>query len=385
MDRILYVMEQLYESVRVDHYNWFCYDNFLKVVRCLEFSSSPGYGFSRTAPTIGGWLKFDGMNFDPQRLSELWHMVNVCYREPKLFSYWKVFIKREPHKTSKMENKRWRLIQCCPLDVQVLWHMLFAKSNELEANESMSIPSVQGMVLPFGGWKEHYNRWMKNKLFFGSDKTAWDWTASEWMIELDLELRRRLIHTDDDWITQAAKVYENAFYDAHLILGDGRIYRQMYPGIIKSGCVNTISINSRCQVMLHLLYSFRKGISPYPMVVAVGDDTLQAEEHAVDKQMYERFGVVIKSVSETLEFLGREWNDDGPRPMYVSKHIFSLCYKNIELTPQILDALMREYVNEDSMFNFLTILTRELGFSSNVHSRDYYKYWMDNPDAQYLH
>jgi hypothetical protein len=261
--------------------------------------------------------------------------------------------------------------------------MLFAKQNDKEVQKALEIPSAQGFILAYGGWKLHFDQWKRKNLIFGSDKTAWDWTVQEWMISLDLNFRQRMITANDDWFKQATKVYKNAFYDAQWILSDGRVYKQLYPGIMKSGCVNTISTNSHCQVMLHLLYSIRKGISPEPMLVAVGDDTLQAEQHASDISLYEDFGVKIKSVSETLEFLGREWDSDGPRPMYTSKHIFSLCYKTDLVLSEIFDGYLREYVNTKEEYDFLLDLAKELGYGGSVHSRHYYKFWYDNPLARY--
>lgn len=378
---ILFCMEKAYDVVRCDMINWFSYKNFRAVLGLLEKSSSPGYGFSRDSPTIGEWLGFDGVDYNENRVSILWSRVLFLYNEPNIDALWKVFIKREPHKITKMNSKRWRLIQCCPLDVQVLWHLVFAKQNEMEIVHVLEIPSVQGFVLPYGGWKLHFNQWQDQKLFYGSDKTAWDWTVKEWMIELDLEFRQRLITTDDDWREQATKLYNNAFYDTRLILSNGDIYQQDYPGVMKSGCVNTISTNGHCQVMLHILYSIRKGISIMPLPKVVGDDTLQDEEHAVDVELYESFGVKIKSVSDTLEFLGRQWDSSGPRPMYLSKHLFAICYKKEQYVGEILDAYLREYVNTEE-FEFWCKLVKELGFGGFVHSKSYYKFWMDNPMAK---
>lgn len=381
-DQILFIMENYYSSCRTEMHNWFTYESYLDVLNLLELTSSPGDGFSSQSPTIGGWLKFNGISFDSHRVLELWSKVQYIKYHDDLDSVWKVFIKREPHKVSKMENKRWRIIMACPLDLQVLWQMVFAKQNDREIKEALFLPSAQGFILPYGGWRNHYNKWIQNNLLFGSDKTAWDWTVNEWMIDLDLRFRQRITDANDDWRLQAAKLYKNAFYDTTVMLSNAQKYKQLNPGIMKSGCVNTISTNSHCQVMLHVLYSLRKGISVEPMLVAVGDDTLQDEAHAVDIELYESFGCKIKSVSETLEFLGREWNENGPRPMYTSKHVFALCTKDIDLTPEILDAYMREYVNAQE-FEFWRLLAIELGFSSYVHSREYYKYWMDNPDARH--
>lgn len=271
----------------------------------------------------------------------------------------------------------------CPLDLQVLWHMVFARQNHEEIVHALSIPSAQGMVIPYGGWRSHVNKWKDKSLYYGSDKSAWDWTVPGWVFELDLRFRHRMINTDDDWLPQAKKLYQNAFGNTLIQLSDGGRFRQMYPGIMKSGCVNTISTNSHGQVMLHILYSLRKGISVEPMLVAVGDDTLQAEQHAEDVSLYESFGVKIKTVTPTLEFLGREWREVGMIPMYTSKHLFSLLYKPDEHIPEILDAYAREYVNAPEYFDFWVALARELGCLSSIHSREYYKFWLDHPDARF--
>lgn len=271
----------------------------------------------------------------------------------------------------------------CPLDLQVLWHMVFARQNHREIEKALEIPSAQGMIIPYGEWRPHVRKWKENSLYYGSDKTAWDWTVPEWVLRLDLLFRHRLINTDDDWMLQATKLYNNAFGDTVIQLSNGRRFRQLHPGVMKSGCVNTISTNSHGQAMLHILYSIRKGISIYPMLVAVGDDTLQDEVHAEDVALYETFGVKIKSVTPTMEFLGREWTDKGMVPMYTSKHIFSLMYKDDSLVGEILDAYAREYVNAPEYFQFWREVAHELQLSSYVHSREYYKYWLDHPDAKY--
>nr|UGO57359.1 MAG: hypothetical protein 1 [Riboviria sp.] len=375
-------MEKLYESVRVTHYDWATYENFLFCLDMLEHSSSPGFPYNQDNPTIGGWLGYDGLMYDPERVQLLWFAVQRLIEEEEIDALWRVFIKKEPHKLTKAENNRWRLIMCCPLDVQVLWQMLFSKMNNREIQQAIEIPSIQGMRIPYGGWKLYYRKWVRDGTTMGADMTAWDWTFRDWMLELDLELRRRLTTTDNDWYTQAQKLYRNAFQDCKLLLSSGRVFQQVQPGLMKSGCVNTISSNSHAQVMLHILYSIRKGISVEPMVFAVGDDTLKHPMHLEDLSMYERFGVKIKTVSETLEFLGREWNEEGMRPMYTSKHLFKLMTQKDDLLPETLDSYLREYVNAPLEYDLLEKLVRELSLESKVHSREYYKFWLDNPLAE---
>jgi hypothetical protein len=379
----LYVMEHLYESCVVEHWDWKSYDNFLVAIDQLEKSSSPGYPFNRAAPTIGEWLEFNGMTYNPIQVRVLWHAVNVLMDLDTIDCFWRCFIKKEPHNMTKKTSKRWRLISCCPLDVQVLWQMVFAKQNNAEIVGALDIPSIQGMRVPFGGWKLFYQKWIELGTTTSADMTAWDWTMSDWMLDLDLELRRRLIRTDDDWHKQALKLYQNAFVDCKLLLSNGRVFKQDYPGIMKSGCVNTISTNSHGQVMLHILYSLRKNISVAPVCFAVGDDTLRHPKHMEDPAFFEQFGCRIKTVSDTLEFLGREWVDEGMKPMYTSKHLFKLMTQSDDLIEETLDAYLREYVNTTTEYDFLYSLARALGLESKVHSREYYKFWLDNPLAEF--
>lgn len=383
MDQILFIMEKYYHPVRVEHYDWNSFDNFLSVLDVLEKSSSPGFPYSKEKPTIGEWLGFNGLVYDPHQIQVLWHAVQFLIDQDDISPLWRVFIKKEPHKMTKADSKRWRLIAACPLDLQVLWQMLFAKQNSKEIEEAQHIPSIQGMKIPFGHWKYYYNLWLSNGTTSGADMTAWDWTCRGWMLDLDLRLRKRLITTDNDWHMQADKLYKDAFVNCRLLLSDGRIYQQQLPGVMKSGCVNTISTNSHAQVMLHILYSLRKGISFEPMVFAVGDDTLKHPKHLEDLALYESFGVKIKTVSETLEFLGREWVDYGMKPMYTSKHLFKLMTQTEDFLPETLDAYLREYVNTPEEYDLLEKLVSKLSFVGKVHSREYYKFWLDNPLAEY--
>lgn len=382
---ILHAMEHYYEPARVEVGNWSSYDNYIKSLYLLEFTSSPGYPYNKSQPTIGQWLGFNGITFDEERVRFLWAQVQQLMLDEEIDCYWRCFIKKEPHKRNKVESKRWRIIQCCPLDVQVLWQMLFSKLNDAEIVQSLSIPSAQGICLPYGGWKSYYYKWLSTGTTVGADKTAWDWTVQEWMIRLDLELRQRLSNGDAEWKRQAQKMYQNAFYNCKILLSNGMVYRQVKPGVMKSGSVNTISTNSHCQVMLHILYCLKKGVSLDPMVVAVGDDTLNHPIHVQDIPLLESFGVIIKTISaDTLEFVGREWDKNGPRAMYSSKHLFALATQKDEFIPQTLDSYMREYVNTDMEYQFLLELAKELSLLGSVRSREYYKFWLDNPLARYI-
>lgn len=383
MDSILYIMEDEYSKCSTDITGFDEFTNFMKCIRNLDYTSSPGIPFMFERTTIGDWLGFDGIDYNPVQIQILWAMVQDLIRDPSPYILWRVFIKQEPHKLAKADSKRWRLIMCPPLHVQVLWQMLFAKQNAKEITESFSIPSQQGMILCGGQWKHYKRQWELKRTTYGSDKSAWDWTVKGWMFKLDLEFRIRMLrgHGIEKWTTLALKLYEDAFKNTNLVLSSGIIYKQQEWGVMKSGCVNTISTNSHCQVMLHILYSLDHDISHHPMVKACGDDTLQAEIHTLDLNGYEKYGCKIKTVSDTLEFMGHEFRTHGPVPMYLGKHVYNILHCNDDILPEMLDAYLRLYANDDYMYNMWLLLAHLLGLSQHIRSRSYYLYWYHNPMA----
>lgn len=236
LELILDHMEEAYKgcAVEVDHFD--SYDHFLYCVNNLEFSSSPGYPFSQEKPTIGEWLGYNGVTFNPISILKLWHMVNDLLSEENIDCLWRVFIKCEPHKISKMLSKRYRLIMCPPLHVQVLWQMVFAQQNAMEISKAYLIPQ-QGIMLPFGGWKTYYDQWSKQGTTNGTDAVAWDWTLPGWIFKLDLRFRICQARGSrvSVWARVADKLYRDAFRDTKIVFSDGSVYQQQHWGVMKSG------------------------------------------------------------------------------------------------------------------------------------------------------
>lgn len=380
LSRALSDMELIYRKCIVNVDGFDTYENFLRCVSNLHYPSSPGYPYMLEATTIGDWLGFDGFNSDPSKIQRLWYSVSEIIRTGKIDCLWRVFIKQEAHKISKASDNRWRLIMCPPLDVQVVWQMVFSCQNDMEIRESFSIPSQQGIELAGGMWKHYRDQWVSAGLTHGMDKSAWDWTVSGWMLDFDLEFRHRMVRgfQSERWQLLASRLYDNAFREPKLLFSDGQVYQQLYPGIMKSGCVNTISTNSHLQVMLHLVYSYDHSIPIYPIVRAVGDDTLQGESHTLDTDWYRKYGVIVKSVTKGLEFVGHNFAEDGPVPCYFGKHVFTLLHAETHLLGQILDSYLRLYVN-DSKYMFWLSVAYKLNLGHEVRSKDYYRFWYHNP------
>lgn len=376
LDRVLNIMEKAYERTV-----WHLQEDFLsragfeRALSRLDRKSSPGWPYMRRSPTNGEWLGFNGVWYDPVQVEQLWIDVQWRIRHHPPW-YLRVFIKQEPHNPKKVQENRWRLIMASPLDVQVLWHMLFDEQNDKEIEFAYFIPSQQGLVLPNGGWKQFYRLWRSRGYDSGLDKSAWDWTAPGFLLDLDLEFRYRMCRgkQKEAWFSLARRLYDQMFHHSVLMLSDGRLYKQLHPGIMKSGCVNTISTNSHMQVMVHILACSRAGIHYEPLPVCCGDDTLQRSDQTADLEHYAAFGAVIKSASEKVEFVGHEFTDEGPRPLYFEKHLMKFHYVKDELLPEYIDAMARMYC-KDPMFSFWEDMADELDVK--LKSVEYYQFWYD--------
>lgn len=356
------------------------FNRFADVLYRLDRSSSPGWPYVLQKPTIGEWLGFDGIEFDYCQVQSLWcdvQAVIIGHFE----TFYRVFIKQEPHSKAKAEEGRWRLIVASPLCVQVVWQMLFAYQNDLEIEKCYDIPSQQGVVLCGGGWKVYRRLWQSRGYDTGLDKRAWDWTAPKWAIDYDLEFRYRMGRGENMacWYSIAKRLYDDMFEHPTLRLSDGSMYQQVVGGVMKSGCVNTISTNSHIQVMIHMMACWDQGVDHYPLCVACGDDTLQKKSQAIDISSYAKYGAIVKSASDELEFVGHEFLAGGPEPLYGEKHLVKLQHVKEEELAEYFDSMLRLYAHS-SNFSLWESLSRLLGVSDKVLSKDSYLYWYDVSD-----
>lgn len=373
----MYILENEFNIVKVEIPDDFdCYSGFMRAVRRLDNSSTPGYPHCTEYPTIGEFLGFNGFDYDQFRLDRLWFQVQLLL-DGNFEVMFNVFIKEEPHKLSKIEVDRFRLIIGSPLPFQVLCHMLFDFFNDKVIENAYELPTQQGIVLNGGSWRNFRHQWVSLGLNMGVDKSAWDWTVPGWKIELVMKLRLRLVFGSkyDRWCNLVERAYRALYDDAMLILSDGRVFKQVYPGVMKSGCVNTISDNSLMQIIDHILVCEDLGTSYRPLPRALGDDTLQSSKQVVDMFSYERYGCVVKSATEGLEFAGMDFKFTGPEPLYFEKHLFKVPYSKAILS-DYLDAMLRMYVYSHR-FDFWLQLSQSLGVGHLMRSKAYYLAWYE--------
>lgn len=359
--------------------------HFERVIRTLNFDSTPGLPYCRTQPTIGQWLGWNGLEFDPYKVDALWHDVQMLLEGDDDVLY-KAFIKLEPHKKVKVEQGRWRIIICFPLHLQVLWKMVSDHLNTSLVKNAIDIPCKQGFTLARGDWKIYYQQWKQIGYNAGTDASAWDWCFNEWMMRFVINMRLRLTRgTKKDMQTYERllrKIYALAFMPgARIVLPDGTVLEQLFIGLEKSGSPNTISDNTFARLGASIIVCMMLGLPLTRDNIGdfVGDDELKRllrDPTFIErlKLAYLRLGIVIKQIDWGLEFIGHRFEADGPKPMYFSKHIWKFYYVSDEDLNTFLDSMLRLYCHSEQYWYWEQV-ARDLGV--RVYSRSYYLTWYD--------
>lgn len=216
----------------------------------------------------------------------------------------KVFIKKEPHLKTKIQEGRLRIICSLSIVSNTIARIMYSVQNNTEiANwNNGKLPSMSG----FGGTEVRdvsylAALWASKKNLAQTDMRGWDWSIQDWQLEADAIRRARLcnagplftglIHTEHQ--IMARKVF---------LLSDGRLFAQTFPGIMPSGWYLTTSTNSFIRAMMCRMI----GAVFYRVM---GDDSVEDYvEGAVDK--YAKYGHRVKlyeRCERAVEFCSREW------------------------------------------------------------------------------
>lgn len=309
------------------------------------------------------------------RVSRLWYDVQqvLAGNYEHLF---RVFVKDEPHKISKVKLRKWRLIIASSLPVQMVWRMCFDHQNRWLNENPYKVPSAHGLVFCYGGWRRFKAHCKTKGLRYSRDISAWDVNAPGWVFKVILAFRTS--KGPDNWRRVCAMLYSDAYKNAKLLFSNGVVLQQQYSGFMKSGLFSTIADNSLAMVSMHVLASYRAGCY-VGSVWATGDDVLQ--QHISDTYIdaLERLGCKVKEYEDQLVFMGTSFEKE-PIPMYVEKHIVN--YWSQELyREQTLDSYARLY-SYSHWFDFWSRVADEAGVT--LRSRSYYQFWYSSPLARWM-
>lgn len=334
------------------------FDHYERVVKGLDWTSSPGYPwlFQHTTNSAMFMVK-DGV---PSReaLNRVWKVVSdrIVERDSDPI---RLFIKPEPHKEKKLRDKAYRLISSVSVIDQIIDGMLFGEMNQTIIDNYIEVPGKVGWSPYKGGWKL--------MPIFGNvslDKSAWDWSVNSWIVQEVLGLRTELCaNLSDRWLELATWRYQ-ALYDSPLfVTSGGLLLKQRQPGVIKSGCFNTIIDNSIAQDLLHVRVCVENDFPVGPLA-SMGDDTTQpdfAERSKYEEKLSEFCH--LKSSVKATEFAGHRFRVGFVEPLYKGKHAFNIMHldpKNGEEMAASYALLYHRSVYRDYIRGVLTRLGYDL-------------------------
>nr|QQO81415.1 RNA-dependent RNA polymerase [Soybean thrips sobemo-like virus 7] len=274
----------------------------------------------------------------------------MCANHERYADDLRVFVKPEPHKITKLEEGRLRLISAVSFVDTMVDRILFGWLADVALSSTWKTPCMVGWSPIKGGWRAMANRFVKPMAL---DRSAWDWTVQQWLVEAWLGFIFAVaIDPPDWWIAAVTDRFEMLFFHARFRFQDGTVIKQPRVGIMKSGCYLTLLLNSVSQVIIHAVAMLQLGLNPFrSMPLAFGDDTIQ-ESEGLDVNTYiaelSKLGPKLKSprIARDVEFIGFLMGEKFT-PAYTSKHLYKLEYS--ERLPEYLESMQCLYAHHPTM------------------------------------
>lgn len=265
----------------------------------------------------------------------------VCTKCPRDI---KLFIKDEPHKTSKLQDKRYRLISVLALEDQVVDRLLFQDLLAAQVKHPDTV-KVGWAPLP-AGFR------VADAAFQGPvrnvDAKAFDWTLQAHDAEA---LLRAVLAYYKDLDDRLERIITNRFREVLgdrcvVRLPDGSRYRQTGYGLFKSGWLPTIFFNSLRQIGSYAVAMWLAFGLPLPEFWALGDDVLMAWIEGLDEgkliEALRSLGQIVKRIGPERDFSGFRFGKTVD-PLYTGKHKFILSHVEPAKFTEIVDAYALVY------------------------------------------
>lgn len=267
----------------------------------------------------------------------------------------RVFIKGEPHSTSKVEQSRWRLIFAVSIVDQLVERLLCSAQNKAEIELWHTCPSAPGLSLSSDeALLQLYLMIFKLRAGRGlaeADVVGWDWSVKEWELLLEAEMRIQL----GNFNKNAAHLIRNRFACVSrsiYAMPDGSLIEMLIHGIQLSGTYCTSSTNSRLRVLLAMLVGA-------DWAFAMGDDCVEDpvdDAHA----KYAALGHALKmyqSRGTSFEFCSLIHTPEGAWPVDGTKTLYRLLEQN-SITPELVAQFKQEMRNHPRREEFFASVDR---------------------------
>lgn len=262
---------------------------------------------------------------------------------------------------------RERIIFCLSLEDQVLDQMLFSSTLAAEVKSSFVNSSKPGWSPLPAGFNLFYQTFSLDDVV-SIDKMAWDWTMPDWVILC--YFHQRFGH----WPQRLRDIVWRRFCqvvgpDCRIRLPSGEVLSQQIWGIMKSGWLLTIGLNSASQVYQHYLAEIRSRSLPKKLW-SYGDDLIMQKPTQEYLMHLSMTGCIVKHVLPKAEFVGLEFKAGGVlQPLYGKKHEFRLAYADPHLMPAIAIGLCAWYALAEDRSSIQKL------YSYSRYSRQVYYWW----------
>lgn len=271
----------------------------------------------------------------------------------------RLFIKNEPHKKDKLDNRRYRLIMSVSIADKVLEMVLTSGRKKTERVNWRTCPSKPGIGFDDAEAIPFFKRVNSFENRVSSDVSAWDWLVREWMqIEDSKFTIKQCTNPFPEWedlvrkmaIIESRSLYQ--FSDGNLAVlrdNDGCYY-----GNQNSGKYKTSMSNSSMRVRLALAVGSRHND-------AMGDDLIETYVQDAEEK-YKMLGMKVKAYdkfSGQFEFCSKIFTDKGPYPTSVVKPLMNLLHSDFDDSNQYLGSLInfseeiRHFPNKERLYDII--------------------------------
>lgn len=314
---------------------------------------------------VGEVFRWNGLQCDPERVNLVfeivWTRLVQLERGEHTSDDIMLFIKDEPHKQAKLDEGRLRLISGVSLLDTLIDRLIFTPLVSQIIPSFGRTPSMIGWSPTDGGHRYMYAAFPTGAVSF--DKSAWDWSVPDWLIDLWVSFLEEMFYGYPSWYIRLIKLrcmllFEEPVFRSKL----GTREAQGFKGAMKSGCFLTIALNTLGQSMVHYVVNLMLGKDPTEnQPFALGDDTIQPDFDYVEeyKEGIASLGFTPKyqRTERFVEFCGFLMNKDLVIPAYWRKHLFCLKYLDEETSLEMLDSYQQLYFLEPVL---LRIVQKEI-------------------------
>jgi hypothetical protein len=248
----------------------------------------------------------------------------------------KVFVKGDPHKLSKIEEGRFRLIFSVSLVDNCIARLTSSLQNQTEINAWQDIPHKPGMGLNDPGLASIIQSVVLGALngkIKDSDVSGWDWSVHNWELNADCDRRIALNQSSGTVFERVMRSHYYCVARKVMVLSDGTMYQQTVPGIMPSGWYNTSSTNCFMRGLDHhliVLYANEENslIESWRLIIAwiieMGDDAVEREVPDA-QEYYKRLGKTVKQYNsvtpEDFEFCSTRFVNGSGYPLNADKQL----------------------------------------------------------------